>query len=313
MMSSATQPQTDRTTIIACGSPGQTADTQASMLRRDPALAGVNVIAVTTAQRGFLCALAGPTDRWMRSEVADVYGLPVDVSWLLRADGTAVIDAAQLVTADREHADANIRLVATSYGIGQLLVRARFAGATTAIVGADGFPGGDAGTGAANAAGARLTVANGSGLKIGANELGDLTGFVPAEHARTPHVVLLCDTARSLAHIASSDDPRLQFADLIKPLYAAVTPDTAYTGACDGLAFGFATVFGGELVDAATYAVGLHDPQYATRKTLVLVGSKENLLAVAGVYEASGGHCETYVCDRIDRDVVRALVGAVKD
>jgi len=298
---------TNGAAVITTGSAAQTAAEQAARLHRLPAFAGVDVIAVTAGTNGFLTALANPTDRWLSSEVADVFGRPVQVSWLLRTEGTAVIDATQLLTALPGTADRNLSAVATSYGLGQLLQRARSLGAHTVIVGAAGFPGADAASGALNAAGAKLAVANGSGLKVGANELAHILTFTPAEPKAQPHVILLCDTDQPLAQIAGIDDARRLFAALVNPYNPNVTPESPRTGAYDGLAFGFACAFNATLVDATGFGVQLHDPESSVRHAQLVIGGPEQIATFSRVYDTLDGRTITFTADVIGPENAREI------
>lgn len=299
--------QTANQAVVTVGSAMQSAHAQAAMLKRDEAFRGVDVVAVTAGSRGFLSALATPAHRWMRSEVADVYGRPVTVSWLLDPQGTAFIDAAQLVVPKPMHQDANVREVATSYGLGQLLDRARQVGARRVILGCDSFPGADVASGAANACGARFYVADRSGLKIGANELHKLTEVTVEQLKRPPSLVVMCDTTNALSTVTAADDARRVFASKLAPFAHQVTPDMARTGAYDGLAFGLAAVFGATLVDAHVFGVQLDDPSHNESRRRVLVGSPDQLARVRGAYP---DQTATHVCDVIEganRQVIASI------
>lgn len=293
--------------VVTVGSATQSAEQQAHLLRRAWGVRDVNVLAVTVGSRGFLSALASPSHRWIRSEVADVYGRPVDVNWLFDKHGTAIIDAAQLHTPTPVDADQNIRDVATSYGLGQLVSRARQYGAHTVVIGVATFPGADAGSGAANAAGARLYVADGSGLKVGANELSRCTDVRIEGLIRPASVIVLCDTAQSLNDITTTQDPRRHFAAHVARLAPNVTPEMSYTGAADGLAFGMAALFGATLVDASMFGVRLHDPSYTGEQPRLLVGSEAEIDRFLPAYSTAQAMLTTYPCEQLDAPQVAEI------
>lgn len=296
--------------IVTVGSDLQSAHEQANVLKRDPAFCTIDVVSVTAGTRGFLTALATPSHRWIQSEVADVYGRPHTLAWLLDPVGTAIIDAAQLATPNPHGADQNIRDVATTYGIGQLIERARQMGASRIVVGADGFPGADAASGAANAAGASLVVTDGSGLKVGANELANLTGITVDQLIRPRALVVMCDTKQSLSQITTPKEPQRQFAKQVAPLNPQLTPDTPYTGAYEGLAFGLAALFGATLVDAPTFGVQLHDTSRTASRSQLLIGSNAQLTRFAPAYRSSQQQTATLACDMIDANSMHAITGA---
>lgn len=120
---------------------------------------------------GLVDVVAGPRDTWLHVEVAGPHGHPVEAAVLLREDGTAVIESAaacglRLVAHERRDP-----MLATTYGVGQLLEATREAGARRILVGLGGSASVDGGAGALSGLGFRLRVADGSGLKIGADDL----------------------------------------------------------------------------------------------------------------------------------------------
>lgn len=99
---------------------------------------------------GLLDVLGGPN---RTTRVTGPSGAPVDARWLLRGP-TAVIEAAEacgLLLAGG--ASGNDPVTATSAGVGELLVAARDAGATSAVVGLGGSACTDGGAGALRALG----------------------------------------------------------------------------------------------------------------------------------------------------------------
>jgi glycerate 2-kinase len=106
-------------------------------------------------------------------EVADARGIATRADWLRLPDGMALVEAAQAVGLDRlAPGERNPRL-ATSYGVGQLLVAAA-ADAGEVVVALGGSATVDGGAGMATALGHRLLRADGNGVKVGGEFLVDL-------------------------------------------------------------------------------------------------------------------------------------------
>lgn len=159
---------------------------------------------------GLLDVLETPADRRMDVEVAGPLGRPVSASWLLRPDGSAVIESAQacgLALVPEEERDP---LKATTYGVGEMLEAAREAGVRRVLLGLGGSATVDGGTGALLGLGFRLTVDDDGGLKVGAE---DLERVVRAEHGWAAdwsgiEVVLLADVSARLAEAAPVFGPQ---------------------------------------------------------------------------------------------------------
>lgn len=159
---------------------------------------------------GLLEVVADTDDRWVTTEVAGPLGHPVDAVWLLRPDGTAVIESARacgLALVPEEHRSP---LHTTTYGVGQLLDAARAEGAERILVGLGGSATVDGGTGALAGLGFRLTVADGSGLKIGGADLHRVVRAEPGWSASFSdvEVVLLSDVTTLLTEAAEVFGPQ---------------------------------------------------------------------------------------------------------
>ena len=212
-------------------------------------------------------------------DVADARALAVRAAWLLLPDGRAVVEAAQAVGLSRLAADQRDPLLATSYGVGQLLLAAAAAGARQVVVGLGGSATVDGGAGAATALGARLRRADGNGVKVGARYLAELE-TVAAARALGIEVVAACDVRNPLlgpdgavATFApqkgarAEDLPRLEaalerFATIVeRDLDGGPWRDLPGAGAAGGLGFGLAAFAGARIESGAeTVArlVGLH-------------------------------------------------------
>lgn len=109
-------------------------------------------------------------------EVVDPRGLARVASWLVLADGTAVVETAQACGLAHLAEDRRDPRLTTTWGAGQLLDEARRAGAHRMLVGLGGSATVDGGAGALSGLGHALTVEDGSGLKIGGEDLPRVRG-----------------------------------------------------------------------------------------------------------------------------------------
>ncbi|WP_052667812.1 glycerate kinase [Nitriliruptor alkaliphilus] len=230
---------------------------------------------------GLVDVVATADDTWVTTEVAGPHGHPVDAAFLLRPDGSAVVESAQACGLHLVPADRRTPRLATTYGVGQLLDAARDVGATRLLVGLGGSASVDGGTGALNGLGLRLTVADGSGLKIGGEDLhrvhavrwgwaGDWDGievvlladvdarldeaapvFGPQKGATPEEIPALTETLRTWADVAERDLP------------GGVSRGDPGTGAAGGLGFGLGRALTGARfergVDVVAELVGLDD------------------------------------------------------
>ena len=84
-------------------------------------LAGVDAVALPVADggEGTLDALyAGRGGEWHEADVEDAFGRPRRARWLVRADGTAIVEAAEAIPLEPERRDVH---AASSRGLGLLL------------------------------------------------------------------------------------------------------------------------------------------------------------------------------------------------
>jgi len=126
--------------------------------------------------------LAARPGRRLQVKVRGPLGRPVEAAWALLEDGTAVIEmaaAAGLILLREEERDPR---VATTFGVGELILAALDAGSRRLIVGVGGSATNDGGAGMAQALGARLLDAEGRELPPGGAALSllervDVSGF----------------------------------------------------------------------------------------------------------------------------------------
>lgn len=112
-------------------------------------------------------------------EVAGPHGHPRRVALDVADDGVTVrVRAADASGPDPAPPGGVVTWgAATSYGIGQLLDAARRRGADRIVLDLDGVAAADGGAGALSGLGFRVVVADGSGLKVGGDDLGCATGI----------------------------------------------------------------------------------------------------------------------------------------
>ncbi len=192
-------------------------------------------------------------------------GNPASAGWLL-VDDTAYIESALANGLALVSRDARDPLRATSYGVGELLVAARGAGARRIVVGLGGSATVDGGAGALSGLGYALAVADGSGLKIGGGELHRIATIEPGRVSPgwdEVEVELLADVGIPLAEAAPVFAPQkgadegavevltaglARFAEVAeRDLDVGGLSRQAGTGAAGGLGFGLAAGVGGRL------------------------------------------------------------------
>ncbi len=207
-------------------------------------------------------------------EVVGPRGLAAQAAFLLLGDGTAVVESALacgLALLDPDQRDPRRT---TTWGVGQLLAAAADAGARRVLVGLGGSATVDGGAGALSGLGYRITVGDGSGLKIGGEDLPRVAGISPGwvpDAVRELEVVLLADVRHVLGDAArvfgpqkGADEATVQHLESALATWADVVErtfdrpglrDRPGTGAAGGLGFGLAGALGGAFV-AGAEAVG---------------------------------------------------------
>lgn len=158
---------------------------------------------------GLLAVVGSDADVRHEIEVAGPHGHPRMAAWLQRPDGSALIESASACGLHLLPDSARTPGRATTYGVGQLLAAAVARGADPIRVGLGGSSSIDGGTGALLALGYRLTVADGSGLKIGGDDLHRLTAIDRGwSRPLDVEVELLADVATPLADAAPRFGPQ---------------------------------------------------------------------------------------------------------
>lgn len=223
---------------------------------------------------------AAPQARRELLEVVDARGRAARGAWLALPDGRALVEAAQACGLSRLAPEDRNPLLATSYGVGQLLAAAAAAGHREIVVGLGGSATVDGGAGMAIALGHQLRRADGNGVKVGGGFLRDLdrvqlgpplpATVVVASDVTTP----LLGPAGAVATFgpqkgaAPADLPVLEqalttLADVVeRDLNGGPWRDLPGAGAAGGLGFGLAAFCGARIVGGAAAVaqlVGLED------------------------------------------------------
>ena len=225
------------------------------------------------------------------TEVADARGTAVDATWLMLADATAVIESAEACGLSRLPPEDRDPLRLTTYGVGQLLLAARAAGAHRVVVGLGGSATVDGGAGAATALGHRLLRADGNGVKVGGGNLAEIrtirvgppfdTAVVLASDVTNPLLgehgaaaVFAPQKGADEAGVAQLEAGMRVWADVVeRDLEGDVWRDLPGAGAAGGLGFALAAFTGAQIRSGAEVIgdlVGLGDAVSGT--DLVVTG-----------------------------------------
>ena len=213
-------------------------------------------------------------------EVAGTDTRPVQAPLLWLDDHTVVLESATICGLPPKSDVPRRPLEASSYGLGQALAHVVAAGARHVIVGLGGTGVVDGGSGALNGLGFRLRVADGSGLRVGAGDLGNCT-VIERGWSEWPDGVrleLLADTDVVFVDAVHRFGPQKGVTTKqVQPLVDAFTAwgdvvaaaflgdtgtETPGTGAAGGLGLALSAALGGEIVPGAAWVAqraGLQD------------------------------------------------------
>jgi glycerate kinase len=250
------------------------------------------ILPLADGGEGTLDALGAglPSDCLRTAVVSGPGGDPVDAAWLLRPDGTAVIELAR--AAGLPQLDPLKPLGATTFGVGELLRIAAADPMTTRILLAlGGSATTDGGSGALTALGARFVDADGVDLPPGGGALSrlasvDLSGMVaapadgleclvdvtnPLVGERGAAAVFGPQKGATPEDVAVLDAALSHFADVLARVAPyAMERTTPGAGAAGGTAFGLLSCWPGRMVpgsravaEAAGLAEGLADADVA--------------------------------------------------
>lgn len=242
----------------------------------------VVIIPLADGGEGTLEALGAglPAECLRTAVVTGPGGQPVEAGWLLRPDGTAVVELAR--AAGLPQLDPLDPLGATTFGVGELLRMAAADPATTRVLlGLGGSATTDGGSGALAALGARFLDADGFELPRGGGALSrvaaiDLSGVSaappdgldclvdvtnPLVGARGAAAVFGPQKGACAADVAALDAALAHFADVLGRVAPHVLDrDTPGAGAAGGTAYGLLSCWPGRMVPgsrAVAEAAGL--------------------------------------------------------
>ncbi len=260
--------------------------------------AAVTVVPMSDGGEGLLDALlaGGMADATVHErEVVDPRGLATSARWLLDGD-TAVVESAEACGLHLLAPDRRDPLRTTTWGVGQLLDVAREAGARRILVGLGGSATVDGGTGALSGMGFRLTVADGSGLKVGGEDLPRVAAATRTWAADWDgvEVVLLADVEDELAVAPATygpqkgaDGPAIAHLEAGLEAWRAVAErdlgaspglaTAAGSGAAGGLGYGLAAGLGATLTRGVEVVAELQGLDAALAGADVLVTGEGRL------------------------------------
>jgi glycerate 2-kinase len=261
-------------------------------------------------------------------EVADARGRAVQAAWLRLPDGRALVEAAQACGLWRLGPDERDPLLATTYGVGQLLAAAAAAGATEIVVGLGGSATVDGGAGMAIALGHRLLRADGNGVKVGGRFVAGLDRVVPGRRLGVP-VVIASDVRNPLlgpdgaaavfGPQKGADEDGVRLLEAALATYAEVVErdvpggpwrDLPGAGAAGGLGFALAAFCGGVFTPGAAAVAALSGLEAALEDADVVVTGEGRLDG-----QSAAGKVPVYVAERARTAaaVVFAVAGQVDD
>lgn len=265
------------------------------------------LVPLSDGGEGLLDVVATADDTWVTTEVAGPLGHPVEAAFLLRPDGSAVIESARACGLALVPAEQRTPMRTTTYGVGQLVDAAREAGATRLVVGLGGSATVDGGAGALTGLGYRLRVADGSGLKIGGDDLHRIDR-IERGWARDPagvELVLLADVEVTLDDAARLFGPQkgagpdevfilatalATWADVVERdlVPGRRLRDEVGTGAAGGLGYGLAAAFDGRFVPGVGHVAELVGLDRALDGADLVITGEGRLDATSGIGKVIG-------------------------
>jgi glycerate 2-kinase len=260
-------------------------------------------------------------------EVVDPRGRATRGAWLALPDGRALVEAAQACGLSLLSPKERNPLLATSYGVGQLLAAAAAAGHGEIVVGLGGSATVDGGAGMATALGHRLRRADGNGVKVGGRFVVDLD-HVEVGPPLPAHVIAMSDVEIPLLGptgavatfapqkgAAPADLPLLEqalctFADVVERDLGGSWRDLPGAGAAGGLGFGLASFCNAKIEPGAPMVASLVGLEAALDGADVLVTGEGALDR-----QTATGKAPAYVAKlaRSQGLTVLAVAGRVED
>ena len=204
--------------------------------------------------------VAGMGGRFREVDVTGPDGRAVRARYGVTADGTAVMEMAEAAGIALVPAEKRNPLVATTYGVGEMIADAIANGARRIIMGIGGSATNDGGAGMLQALGWRLLDNEGRDIPRGGAALAHLVKIEPPESVSLPEIRVACDVENPLCGPRGASavfgpqkgaTPEM-VAELDSALghFAAVAGGDATAsgaGAAGGLGYAFKTFLGAEL------------------------------------------------------------------
>ncbi len=234
--------------------------------------------------------LAATGARSIEEKVADPLGRTVSAHWALLQDGSAFIEAAEANGIERITPQERNPLIATTYGVGQLISAALNKGAKRITIGIGGSATVDGGAGMLQALGYRLLDENGNDIAPGGAGLAKIKKVIPA---KLPDFELniACDVVNPLlgklgtCHVFAPQKgatPEMvetleqymrNYADVMISSGVASACDVPGDGAAGGLGFALRGVLGGKIHSGARLIAGLvHLKEHLNGASLLITG-----------------------------------------
>ncbi|QTN34174.1 glycerate kinase [Akkermansiaceae bacterium] len=191
--------------------------------------------------------------------VSDALGRDVEASWLLMADGTAIIESSQANGLWRIAENERDVQRSSTFGVGQLLLAAASAGASRIIVGIGGSATNDAGIGLASALGCRFLDESGNNLDAIPLNFPRITSIDSSGLRKLPPIRVACDVSNPLLGprgatrvygsqkglppeaMESAEAGLSRFAEICGAHFGTRFQETPGAGAAGGLGYGLMT------------------------------------------------------------------------
>lgn len=201
-------------------------------------------------------------------------GKPVVARYGLAGDGTAVMEMAEAAGISLVPREERNPLVATTYGVGEMIADAVAVGAKKIVIGIGGSATNDAGAGMLQALGWRLLDEEGRDLPRGGAALARLARIEPPPSRALPRFRVVCDVSNPLygpsgasavfgpqkgatpAMVAELDAALEHFASVASASLPSCPPATSPgAGAAGGLGFALLAFLGAELSPGADLVI----------------------------------------------------------
>lgn len=254
-----------------------------------------HILPVADGGEGTVEALvAGTGGAYQKCVVSDPLGRPVEATFGLLADNTAVIEMAQASGLPLLHPAERDPTVTSTYGTGEMIVRALDMGCRRIILGIGGSATNDGGAGMATALGVRLLDKNGRRLPAGGAALIDLdsidvsaidprvreTEFLIASDVENPlcgkdgaSAVYGPQKGASIEMVAQLDAALCHYGEKLKALFGCDFASMAGSGAAGGLGAGLMAFCGGIMQPGVEIVFHMLEiERYVAQADLVVTG-----------------------------------------